>query len=699
MSIRTSRASVRRLILALVTVALSSAWPGHATAQEVMTPERLWQLERMSVPVVAPAGDMLAFTITRHDIAQNRGRTDLYLVPVEGGQPRRVTEIERVSGPQWRPDGKRIGFLATRDGDTQLWEVAADGADLRQVSRIEGGIANFRYAPNGTHVSFTRRVRVDPTIADRHPDLPNANAQIIDELMYRHWDRWHDGRYSHLFLAEYRDGTLGEPRDLMPDARFDTPLPPFGGVDQIDWSPDGTRIAYTSKAVAGTKAAQSTNSHIFVYELASGGTTNITEWNPGYDVEPVFSPDGRFVAWLSMEREGYEADRNRIFVHDFASGKPRELTVGFDLDAHNLAWAPDGRALFFTAETRGTVHIYEAPLDGSIRQVTEGVHDYGRPRVVRTATGAALVATRMSMSEPADLYRVEPASGEASRLTDINVQQLGPVTMGRVERRLVKATDGAEILTWVIYPPGFDPTRRYPALLYAQGGPQSALSQFFSYRWNFQTLAAQGYIVVAPNRRGVPGFGQAFKEAISQDWGGQAMQDLLSAIDDVAREPYVDRERLGAIGPSFGGFTVFWLAGNHQKRFRTFVAHAGVFNFESMYGATEELFFVNFDIGGPFWEEPRPRSYDFSPHTFAQNWDTPMLVIHGELDFRVPIAEGMQAFTALQVRGIESRFLYFPQEGHWILTPQNGILWHRVVFDWLARHLQPARGTPSAQQP
>lgn len=682
-----------RIAVTLCTIVLLHG-QGVALTQEVMTPERLWQLRRISAPVVSPSGQDVVFTITEYDVPENRGRTDLYILPVAGGEPRRLTDIGRVSGPQWRPDGRRVGFLATREGDTQLWEVAPDGSDVRQVSKIEGNIGHFRYAPDGLRVSFTRRVQVDPPVTTVHPDLKGANAKVLDTLMYRHWDRWHDGRYSHLFITDYRDGSLGDPVPVMPaDARFDTPLPPFGGVEQINWSPDGTRLAYTAKKIAGADAAQSTNSDIYIYDLKTRQIRNLTEGNLGYDVEPVFSRDGRHVAWLSMEREGYEADRNRLFVHEFGTGRSRELTVGFDGDAHAPAWAADGSGVYFNSETRGTVQLYEAALDGKVRQITDGVHDYGGFGVAAAGGRPVLVASRMSMSAPADLYRVDPQSGDAAPLTTVNADRLRGVTMGRVERRIVKATDGAEILTWVIYPPGFDPSRRYPALLYAQGGPQSALSQFFSYRWNFQTLAAPGFIVVAPNRRGVPGFGQAFKEAISRDWGGQAMQDLLSAIDDVAREPYVDRERLGAIGPSFGGFSVFWLAGHHEKRFRTLVAHAGVFNFESMYGTTEELFFVNWDVGGPFWKEPRPASYRFSPHLAVDRWDTPMLVIHGELDFRVPVTEGMQAFQALQVKGIESRFLYFPQEGHWILTPHNGILWHRVVYDWLGRYLRPEEGT------
>jgi len=675
----------------VLAVMLLLAAPLRVAAQQVLTPERLIQLIRVGAPAVSPDGATLVLGVRTTDLAANRGNTDLVRLPVGGGDPVPLTDWEGSEvGQQWRPDGRRIGFLSAKSGSMQLWEIDPDGSDPRQVTDLEGGIDNFRYAPTGTHVSFTRRVKLDQSTLDRFPDLPKADARIIDELMYRHWDTWRDYDYNHLFVASYQDGTIGEPQDVMPGERWDTPLPPFGGVEQIAWSPDGRRIAYTAKKLTGAADARSTNSDIYVYDLASRQTTNVTAENPGYDVEPAFSPDGQYLAWLSMARDGYEADRNRLFVRDLGTGRNWDVTATYDNDAGSPTWSADSRTVYFLSVTQATEQVFAAdPAKNAVRQITSGMHDYTSVAVAGTARRPVLVAGRQSMSAPTELYRVDPAGGEATQLTHYNDAALAGLTLGKVERRMVKATDGADILTWVIYPPGFDPARTYPAILYAQGGPQSALSQFFSYRWNFQALAANGYVVVAPNRRGVPGFGQAFKEEISGDWGGQAMRDLLSAIDDVAKEPYVDRNRMGAVGASFGGYSVYWLAGHHEGRFKTFIAHDGVFNLESMYGATEEIWFPDFDLKGAYWDRPTPPSYEeFSPHEFVQNWDTPMLVIHGQQDFRVPVTEGMQAFTALQLKGIESRFLYFPNENHWVLQPQNSVLWHRVFYDWLARFLK-----------
>jgi dipeptidyl aminopeptidase/acylaminoacyl peptidase len=677
---------MRFLVLAFLMAA-----PWGLAAQQVLTPERLVQLVRVSPPAVSPDGATLVFGVRTIDLAANRGNTDLVRLPAAGGDPVRLTDWEGSEyGQQWRPDGRRIGFLSARGGSVQFWEINPDGSDPVQLTHLDGGIDNFRYAPSGRHVSFTRRVKLDQSTLDRHPDLPKADARILDQLMYRHWDTWRDYDYNHLFVAEYRDGMVGEPVDVMPGERWDTPLMPFGGVEQINWSPDGKVIAYTAKKLTGATAARSTNADLYLYDLATGATTNVTEGMRGYDLEPVFSPDGRFLAWLSMERDGYEADRNRLFVRDLAAGRNREVTAGFDRDAASPTWSRDSRTVYFLAVTEATEQLFAAdPARGSVRQITTGLHNYTDVAVAQVGNRPVLVAGRQSISAPTELFRVNPANGEAVQLTRYNDAALAGLALGRVERRMVKATDGAEVLTWVIYPPGFDPSRRYPAILYAQGGPQSPVSQFFSYRWNFQALAANGYIVVAPNRRGVPGFGQAYKEQISGDWGGQAMRDLLSAIDEVAAEPYVDRNRLGAVGASFGGYSVFWLAGHHEGRFKTFIAHDGVFNLESMYGATEEIFFPTFDLEGAYWDRPAPKSYEaFSPHKFVQNWDTPMLVIHGERDFRVPVTEGMQAFTALQLKGIESRLLYFPGENHWVLQPQNSVLWHRVFYEWLGRFLK-----------
>ena len=682
--------------LLLLPLLLALAAP--VRAQQHLTPELLWSFARVSDPQLSPDGRLVVYGVQRIDIAANRGSTDLYIVPAAGGEPRRLTTMEGSEfNARWRPDGRVIGFIATQGGSAQLWEIAPDGTGLRQVSNIEGGIANFLYAPTGTHVSFTREVRIDSTTADRFPDLPKADARIIDGLMFRHWDTWEDGEYSHVFIAPYQDGRLGEPIDLMPGEGWDAPLRPFGGVEQIAWSPDARFLAYTSKKLRGTEAATSTDSDIYLYELASGRTTNLSEGLDGYDQDPAFSPDGRWLVWASMERPGYEADRRRLMLHDLTTGERREITAGFDQNADGFAWAPDGRTLFFTSSIHGTVQLYawdREPRRGraAIRRITDGLHSYGAFSVAGPARRPVIVAARQSMSMPTELFRVDPASGEAVQLTATNAELLERIRMGRVERRWIRATDGDSILTWVIYPPDFDASKRYPALLYAQGGPQSMVGQSFSYRWNFQLMAANGYIVVAPNRRGTPGFGQAWTDAIARDWGGQAMRDLRSAIDAVAQEPFVDEDRIGAVGASFGGYSIFWLAGHNQdRRFKAFIAHDGVFNLESMYGATEEIFFPAHDLGGPYWATPRPASYDaFSPHRFVANWNAPILIIQGGRDYRVPETEAFQAFTAAQLQGVPSRLLYFPEENHWVLRPQNGILWQRVFFDWLDRYLKPS---------
>jgi dipeptidyl aminopeptidase/acylaminoacyl peptidase len=678
---------MRKIIysLTLTTLCYSTA----SIAQERLTPELLWQLKRVAAPAVSPNGTRFVYGVRYYDIRENRGNTDLFLLAVDGGEPIQLTNTPGSEfNAVWRPDGRRIGFLSAQSGSVQLWETDAEGVNARQVTNIAGGIGNFSYAPTGRHVAFTRDVKLDQTPNEVHADLPLANARIIDELMYRHWDQWHDYTYSHLFVAEYDDGQVGTAVDIMQGERFDTPLKPFGGVEQVGWSPDGSKIAYTSKKMGGTAYAVSTNSDVYVYDLETGQTSNLTDGMMGYDTEPRFSPNGRFIAWLSMERDGYEADRNRLFITDLSSDETRELTGAFDQDVQGPAWSGDSRTVYFTSDVRGTVQLYAAELSsGEIGKITDGTHNYGAFEIATSGPSEVLIASRSSMSAPADIYRVEPTSGTAIQLTFANKLMLDGIAMGRVEERIVPTTDNKEMPAWVIYPPDFDPNRRYPALLFCKGGPQGAMSQSFSYRWNFQLMAANDYIVIAPSRRGSSSLGQEWEEQISGDWGGQAMQDLLSAIDDLAREPYVDKGRLGAVGASFGGYSVYWLAGNHGGRFKAFIAHDGVFNLESMYGSTEEMFFVNFDLGGPYWENAD--SYRrFSPHLFVGSWDTPMLVIHGGQDFRIPAAEAMQAFTALQLRGIPSRFLYFPEENHWVLSAQNGILWQRVFLDWLDHYLK-----------
>ncbi|MCK6695556.1 MAG: S9 family peptidase [Thermoanaerobaculia bacterium] len=656
-----------------------------ATAQkQLLTPELLWQVGRVSLDCVSPDAASAVYGVQRFDVAKNNSTRTLYLVHLQTGQTRPLTDTETTaSDAAFHPSGKRVGFI--RDG--KLFEVPVEGGQASQVTGFE--INGFHYSPDGQYILFTQDVKMDQTPAEKYPDLPKTSGRIIDGLFYRHWKSWHDYKYSNVFYVRYQDGkTAGEPVNIM-NERFDSPLRPLGGMEQIAWSPDSRSIVYTCRKLNGTAEAQSTNSDLYRFDLATGKTENLTPDLPGYDLEPVFSPDGQYLAWTSLEQAGNEADRTRLMLLDLRTRQRRELTEGWIYEANHPQWAPDGKSLFFLSSSDYTYQVHRVNLaDRKISRVTEGLHDYNALKVA----GNRLVTTRVSMTAPAEVYVVDPASGTARAISSVTADPWNKIALARIERRTVKTTDGKDMNVWLVLPPDFDAQKKYPALLYCQGGPQNALSQFFSYRWNLQLMASQGYVVVAPCRRGMPGgpYGQAWNAAISGDWGGQAMQDLLSAADAAAKEPFVDAAKMGAVGASFGGYSVYWLAGNHNKRFKAFIAHCGMFNTTSWYGTTEEMWFANQDLGGgPYWSNPNDPSWGkFSPHLYVQNWDTPILVMHNELDFRVPFSEGMQAFQAAQLRGIPSRMVCFPDEGHWMSKAQNSLMWQREFFGWLDTYLK-----------
>jgi dipeptidyl aminopeptidase/acylaminoacyl peptidase len=654
---------------------------------EILTPEVLWSFGRVGSPQVSPDGKTVLYTVTYYNIEENKAFRDIYTVSVSGGASSNLTEsATNEFNAVWRPDGKKICYLSASSGSVQLWEMNPDGSGKLRISSVEGGITGFNYSPGGDKIFYIKSVKLDKDVHDLYPDLPKANARLEDDIMYRHWDTWHDYTYNHIFIAA--SGNPDDATDIMEGERYDSPMKPFGGTEQVAWSPDGMSLAYTSKKKSGKEYAVSTNSDIYLYDTGTGMTVNLTEGMMGYDQNPMFSPNGEYLAWESMERDGYEADKNRLFVMNLKTGEKRDFTEGFDQNVSQVKWDAEGRSIFFISNIHGTDEIYRLTIsDGTIRRLTDGIHNY----ITVEPAGDKLVAQKVSMSQPAELYLVDPETGKDEPLTTVTKGIMDQLKMGRVEERWLETTDGKQMHTWVIYPPDFDPNKKYPTLLYCQGGPQGTVSQFWSYRWNFQMMAANGYIVVAPNRRGLPGFGQEWNEQISKDYGGQNIRDYLTAIDELAKEPYVDKSKLGAVGASYGGFSVFYLAGHHEGRFSAFIAHDGMFNFEHMYLMTEEMWFVDWEMGGPFWDKENAvaqRSYSFSPHRFVQNWDTPILVIHGEKDFRVTPDQGMAAFNAAVLRGVPARLLYFPEENHWVLQPQNGILWQREFFNWLDKWLK-----------
>ena len=654
----------------------------------ILTPEVLWSFGRVGGLSISPDKSKILYTVSYFSISANKSNTEVFVMNIDGSDKRQITRTStREGAAKWMNDGKHIAYISNESGSSQLWVMREDGKRRRQITNREGGISDFQFAPDEKKVLFIADVKTKFSIADKHPDLPEATGIIANDLMYKHWDEWVTTA-PHPFVAEFDGKRISNEKDLLAGEPYESPVKPMGGMEQLAWSPDGKVIAYTSRKKTGKAYAVSTNTDIYFYDIETGQTSNVTDGMLGYDLNPVFSPDGKWLAWESQERDGYEADKHRLFILNLQTGAKSDLSVRFDQNAEALAWSHDSQSIYFVSVWHAVSQIYKADISsGEITQITTGKHDYKSVYSV----GDTLLGIKCSMSKPHEIYAVNAQSGEEVELSFENKEILDQLAMGEVEQRWVTTSDNKQMLVWVVYPPDFDPAKKYPTILYCQGGPQSPVSQFWSYRWNLQTMAANGYIIVAPNRRGLPGFGQEWLEQISGDYGGQNMQDYLSAIDAVSIESYVDETKLGCIGASYGGFSAFWLAGHHQKRFKAFVAHAGIFNLQQQYLETEELWFANWDMGGPYWDKQNAvaqRTYANSPHLFVDQWDTPILITHGEKDYRILASQSMSAFNAAVIRDIPAQLLVYPDENHWILKPQNGILWQRTFAEWLDKWLK-----------
>lgn len=618
------------------------------SAQGVMTPEMLIQLDKVSAKGLSKDGDHLIYTVSKYTLETNSKSSTVYQVPISGGKS-----------------------LAISDFQTLLSDKSV--------------------SPNGKYKIITKEVKLkNITGQDHYKDVPNSNVKIYDELNYRHWDTWEDGAYSHLLYKLNTDDSESA-IDIMEEEPYDCPQKPFGGSEDYVWSPDSKRILYVTKKLSGTDYAVSTNTDIFEYDIATKKTVNLTGDNKGYDTNPAFSSKDQ-LAWLQMQRDGYEADKNDIII--MIDGEPVNITANWDGTVNSFLWQDKGEKIYFVAPILGTVQLFEINVPKKAnkidlpKQLTNGLFDVSG---IVGQTRKTIVVNRRDMNHAVEIYAVNLSNGNMIQLTHANDSLYNSITLSNIEKRMVKTTDGKDMLTWVIYPPNFDPTKKYPTLLYCQGGPQGALSQFYSFRWNFQLMAANGYIIVAPNRRGMPGYGVAWNEQISKDYGGQNMQDYLSAIDDIAKEPYVDKDRLGCVGASYGGYSVYYLAGIHDGRFKSFISHDGMFNLRSFYGTTEEMFFADWDLGGPYWDKSNAaaqKTYaEFNPIDHVDQWNTPILIIQGGKDFRIAIGQGLEAFQAAQLRGIKSKLLYFPEENHWVLGSQNSLVWQREFYKWLKETL------------
>ena len=689
-------------------------------ASDQMTPEALWAMGRIGAYAVSPDGKTLVYQVSYYSVKENKSHTMLFVQPLKAGKRiAKATALTKDSKSEtdaaWIEGGKKIAFL--RDG--QLWKMNADGTDRVKMTDSKIDIEGFLFSPDGSKVILIKSLPYHGSIQKNPDDLPKATGRLVTDLNYRHWDHYVESM-PHPFIANVSGDKADDGVDILGGQPYECPMAPFGGIEQLAWSPDSKQVAYTCRKKEGVEYAISTDADIYLYNIDTRATRNLCkpegykepkidptktmrnqavnhqagDMQVGYDVNPKFSPDGKYIAWQSMKNDGYESDRNRLCVMELATGKKSYVTEKFDSNVDDYIWNSDSRTLYFLGCWHACVNIYQTDLGGNVKQLTDGWHDFGSLKLL--APGK-LIATRHSMADPDDIYQVNINKTEkksvAIRLTAENDHILDQLAKPTIQQRWVKTTDGKQELVWIILPPHFDATKKYPTLLYCEGGPQSPVSQFWSYRWNFSIMAAHGYVVVAPNRRGLPGFGSEWNEEISGDWTGQCMNDYLSAIDDAtANLPYVDKDRLGCVGASFGGFSVYYLAGHHDKRFKCFIAHDGAFNLESMYTDTEEDWFSNWEYDDAYWNKDMTanakRTYDNSPHKFVDKWDTPILCIHGEKDYRINANQGMGAFNAARMRGIPAELLIFPDENHWVLKPQNGILWQRMFFNWLDRWLK-----------
>ena len=634
-----------------------------------MTPEALWAMGRIGGMNVSPDGKRVVYTVAYYSVPENKSNREVFVMNADGSDNKQITKTGFAENEAvWIKGGTKIAFLCNESGSSQLWEMNPDGTDRKRLSDYDKDIEGFAFSPDEKKVLFISQVKTVNSTADKYPDLDKATGVIITDLMYKHWDEWVT-TVPHPFVADFDGESISNPVDVMEGELFESPMKPFGGIEQLAWNTTSDKIAYTSRKKTGKEYAISTNSDIYVYDLNTKQTTNITEENKGYDTNPTYSPDGKSIAWLSMERDGYEADQNRLMVMNLETGEKTFVSKDFDSNVDSYCWSADCERIYFTGVWHGESQVYQIDLanGNKITPLTEGMYDYASVALL----GDKLIAQRHSMSMGDEIYSIDLTGDHTvTQLTFENKHIYDQLTMGKVEERWMKTTDGKQMLTWVIYPPQFDPNKKYPTLLFCEGGPQSPVSQFWSYRWNFQIMAANDYIIVAPNRRGLPGFGLEWNEAVSGDYGGQCMKDYFTAIDEVAKEPYVNKDRLGCVGASFGGFSVYWLAGHHDKRFKVFIAHDGIFNMEMQYLETEEMWFANWDMGGAYWEKQNAtaqRTFANSPHKFVDKWDTPILCIHGEKDYRILANQGMAAFNAAVLRGVPAELLIYPDENHWVL--------------------------------